>query len=173
VAGPAFAAAAQRRDGVIASASRGETLGAGVAAALVVIVALSVLPHTPARAFAEAEPRPLLSTLSAGGGTHVVFCAPLAACDYAETLPGLRPFLDERVDAASAATLAAQEQITRVRAGWRALLLANHIDAILVARSSPLAQLVPALPGWTAAGGDADSRLFVRSSGPAGSGAFQ
>jgi hypothetical protein len=107
----------------------------------------------------------LLEGLSARGGTHVVFCGTIAWCDYAETLPGLRPFVDERVERATFAQLQAQEKIGRARPGWHQALRANGIDAILVPRDAALAQLVPSLRGWKRAGSDVDTRLFVRESG--------
>jgi hypothetical protein len=165
VAGPAFAAAAQGRKEAGGAPGRSEAVAACVAGAFAAIAALSVLSHAPARSLAREAPSALLAALAAGGGTHVVFCGTVAYCDYAETVPGLRPFLDERVELASSSTLQAQEKIMRVRAGWREALRANGIDAMLVARTSSLAQLVGALPSWKAAGEDGENRLFVYDGG--------
>jgi hypothetical protein len=124
-----------------------------------------VLPHAPARSLAPEAPAGLLAALATGGGPRVVFCGTVALCDYAESLPGLRPFVDERVELVSSDALQAQEKIMRVRAGWRKALRANGIDAVLVARTSSLAQLLSAMPNWKAAGGDGENRLFVYEGG--------
>jgi hypothetical protein len=165
VAGPAFAAAASGREEIVAPPARAEALGAGLSAVFVVLAGLIILPHAPTRAWTNESPLPLLEGLSARGGTHVVFCSTIAWCDYAETLPGLRPFLDERVEHATFAQLQAQEKIGRARPGWHQALRENGIDAILVPRDAALVQLVPSLRGWKLAGSDVDARLFVREAG--------
>jgi hypothetical protein len=165
VAGPAFAAAARAPAEPVPAMKRSETLAAWCAGALVACAALFTLPHVPARSVASESPLPLFAALSARGGEHLIYCAAPAYCDYAETLPGLRPFLDERVEAVSPATLQTQEKIARVRAGWQRALREARIDAMLVASTSALAQLIPAVPGWKAAGSDGDARLFVLEGG--------
>ena len=162
VAAPAFAAAARNRYEATLAPGRADALAACLAGACVVAGALSAVPHAPTRSFGDASARALLESLPAGGTAHVVFCATIASCDYAETLPGMRPLLDERVEIAPAGTLDAQEKIARARAGWPATVREQHVDAMLVPRSIALAQLVPSLTGWKLAASDADTRLFVR-----------
>jgi hypothetical protein len=161
VAGPAFAAAAA--DGARpAPLRRAESFFVWCAAACFAFTAGMVVPHWSGRATGPPDPHAMLERLSARGGGHVVFCSVVAWCDYAEALPGMHPLLSERVDLASPDVLQAQEKIARVREGWHDAVRANHIDVIVAQKTSALAQLAGAMPGWKSVDDDADARVFVR-----------
>lgn len=162
VAGPAFAAAASAGDERIAAPRRGEAFAALAAACFVVLAGLAALPHAPLQAATNAAPRALFDRLAASGGPHVVLCGTVAWCDYAETYPGLRPFVDERVELATLAQLRAQEKIGRARAGWHEALRAGHVDALIVSTNAAIAQLAPAMRGWRRVAADGEATLFVR-----------
>jgi len=104
-----------------------------------------------AHSFAEREPADtMLRRAAADGRPHRLVCVAVEWCNYAIAFGNVRVLMDGRTERYDGPARAAQHEIARVTAGWKAELARRGVDAVLARRSDALATLLELAPGWDA-----------------------
>jgi len=143
----------------------GEAAVVTVAMLFAIVLAGAVAPRADA-ALAE-RPYALAQHAPRSGSPHRFACANVDWCDYAVATgpPGTTALLDGRLDRASAADIEAQRTFSHASHGWRALLDARRVDAVLVRRDRAIATLLALRGDWRAVAQNDEAELFVRAGG--------
>jgi hypothetical protein len=97
---------------------------------------------------------------SAGAGRF--FCAVPSWCDYA-VAGGARVFMDGRIASYPAGRRDDAVQVARTEKDWRRVLARWKVDAVVVPRDRPLAQLLTLDSKWRRLPDSDDAAVFVRS----------
>ncbi len=139
----------------------------GVSLPCALFAPLMVTLHAQAGT-APALPVALVERLAAEhSGRTVVLCRPEEWCALVDALgrSDLRAFASDRIGVLDERQLRDQVSIVRVRAGWRAAIARNGIDAILVANGEALATILALQPDWHAvpSGSHGNATLFLRA----------
>jgi hypothetical protein len=136
--------------------------GATAAVALALVLASAFAPRADA-ALAN-QPYALAQRVPRSGAPHHFACADVDWCDYVAATgpPGTTVLLDGRLDRASAADVAAQRTFSHASHGWRALLDARRIDAVLVRHDRAIATLLALRGDWRSVAVNGGAELFVR-----------
>jgi hypothetical protein len=134
----------------------------GLAVILLAAVVLGAVFGRPLRASESSAG--LAGVLAADGRAHRLFCANLDWCDEALGAGhnNVRVLMDGRVAAYPARTLALQQQVVQLKAGWRQALAAAGVDAVLLRRNRAAATILAREPAWRELGAAGSAVLFER-----------